>query len=121
MVWAWRHRAAIRAKVYPEAALAGAPPGFEATHFKTGELKGEINSSTSAEARAVANGLHHFIKEGLIPPASCVRITCDNQAVVKKLHFGKVSSKSHQVDGGFFGAVGFKKCDERDDPAVPSH
>lgn len=51
----------------------------------SGPLKGEIGSSTSAEARAVANGLHHFIREKMIRPGDAVTIILDNRAVVDRL------------------------------------
>lgn len=50
----------------------------------SGELKGEIHSSTSAEMRAAANGLWHFLKLGLIERGSAVRIISDNRTVVNR-------------------------------------
>lgn len=64
-------------------------------HEASGPLKGEVSSSTAAEARAVANALHHFLREGLI--AGDVRVVCDNQAVVDKLRSGSLKTKSRQV------------------------
>ena len=64
-------------------------------HEAHGPLKGEVGSSTAAEARAVANALHHFTREGLI--TGDVRVILDNQTVVDRLRSGKVKSKSAQV------------------------
>lgn len=64
-------------------------------HEASGPLKGEITSSTAAEARAVANALHHFMRAGLIQ--GDVRIICDNEAVVSKLRTGLAKTKSEQV------------------------
>lgn len=77
------------------AAILVMPNGEE--HEAAGELKGAITSSTSAEARAVANGLWHFLKAGLIGTKSHVRITCDNQAVANALRAGRTKSTSAQV------------------------
>lgn len=63
-------------------------------HEAHGPLKGEIGSSTAAEARAVANALHHFTREGLI--TGDVRVILDNQAVVDKLRSGSLKTKSPQ-------------------------
>ena len=49
--------AAIRAKVYPEAALQGAPEGFASTPWKTGELKGEMYSLQVAPEDCTGCGL----------------------------------------------------------------
>lgn len=64
-------------------------------HEASGPLKGEVSSSTAAEARAVANALHHFMRERLI--TGDVRVVCDNQAVVDYLRSGSLKSKSQQV------------------------
>lgn len=66
-----------------------------AEHEASGPLKGEVSSSTAAEARAVANALHHFMREGLI--TGDVRVVCDNQGVVDKLRTGSLKTKSRQV------------------------
>lgn len=64
-------------------------------HEASGPLKGKVSFSTAAEARAVANAIHHFMREGLI--TGDVRVVCDNQAVVDKLRSGSLKSKSQQV------------------------
>lgn len=68
----------------------------DAEHEAHGPLKGDIKSSTSAEARAVANGLHHFIRLGLILARDHVTVICDNQAVAKRVT-AKGKSKSPDV------------------------
>jgi len=64
-------------------------------HEAHGPLKGEIGSSTAAEARAVANALHHFASAGLLN--GDVRVVCDNQAVVDYIRSGKVKHKREQI------------------------
>lgn len=64
-------------------------------HEASGPLKGEVSSSTAAEARAVANALHHFMREGLI--TGDVRVVCDNQVVVDKLRSGSLKTKCAQT------------------------
>lgn len=64
-------------------------------HEAHGPLKGEISSSTSAEARAAVNAIHHFAAAGLI--ADRVEVICDNQAVVNKLNKGSASSTCKQT------------------------
>jgi ribonuclease HI len=60
-------------------------------HEAHDRLRGDITSSTSAEARAVANGLHHFIARGLIKNSDHVTVVCDNKAVVTRIGNGKKS------------------------------
>jgi ribonuclease HI len=62
------------------AAILVMPDGAE--HEAHGPLRGEVGSSTAAEAMAIANALHTFIKAGHIAPGSALRIVCDNIAVV---------------------------------------
>jgi len=64
-------------------------------HEASGPLKGEITSSTAAEARAVANALHHFAKAGLIDRD--VRVFLDNQNVVKRIRSGSHKGKCKQT------------------------
>lgn len=65
------------------AAILVMPDGSE--HEAHGQLKGETVSSTQAEAAAIANALHHFLKAKLIAEGSAVRIVCDNANVVRYL------------------------------------
>jgi len=57
----------------------------------SGKLKFPCRSSTSAEARAAANALHHFIATGDILPGDQVRLVCDNLNVVRHIMLGKNS------------------------------
>lgn len=75
------------------AAILVAADGAE--HEAHGPLKGEVSSSTAAEAMAVANALHHFTRAGLI--TGNVRVICDNSAVVSLIKSGARKSKSEQV------------------------
>jgi len=50
-----------------------------------GPLKGEVVSSSEAEAKAVANALHRFLKSGAIKPGSRLKVVCDNASVVHYL------------------------------------
>ena len=54
----------------------------------SGCLKAPVRSSTSAEARAAANALHHFIASGDIIPGDQVRLVCDNINVVRYVSEG---------------------------------
>lgn len=54
----------------------------------SGALKTPVRSSTSAEARAAANALHHFIASGDIIPGDQVRLVCDNMNVVRYITEG---------------------------------
>lgn len=54
----------------------------------SGRFKGSVRSSTSAEARAAANALHHFIASGDILPGDQVRLVCDNINVVRYISEG---------------------------------
>lgn len=63
------------------------------SHEASGMLRGVITSSTSSEARGVANALHHFMAEKLIPRGACVRVVCDNSHVVNYINNGKRSKK----------------------------
>lgn len=75
------------------AAILVMPDGTE--HEAHGRLKGEIGSSTQAEAMAVANALHGFLKSGLITEGAALRIVCDNSAVVRYLSSsGRVKAKT---------------------------
>lgn len=76
------------------AAILVLPDGTE--HEAHGQLRGDVSSSTSAEARAVANALHHFVREGTLSGPG-VRIVCDNTSVVNYLKAGKCKSKSLQI------------------------
>lgn len=67
------------------------PDGSE--HEAHGPLRGEVNSSTSAEARAVANCLHHFGKAGLLPAGAVVRVVCDNSPVINYINGSRRSRK----------------------------
>ena len=51
----------------------------------SGAMRGDIDSTSGAEAMAVANSLHSFIKTGIIRPHALVHIYCDNKGVVQKL------------------------------------
>lgn len=64
-------------------------------HEAHGPLKGEIGSSTAAEARAVANAVHHFMGMGLI--TGNVRVVCDNKAVVDFIRSSKPNHKRPQI------------------------
>lgn len=52
----------------------------------SGPLKGDISSSTSAELRAIANGLHYFLGKDGIWPGDEVAIVCDNKAAVSRVN-----------------------------------
>lgn len=69
-------------------------PGAE--HEASGPLKGDIRSSTAAEARSVANALHEFARLGLLASGDVVTIVCDNTAVVDRIHAG-TRSKKHDI------------------------
>lgn len=87
----------IRSQSGAWAAILVTPDGGE--HEAHGQLKGEINSSTSAEVRAIANGLHHFIAKGLIPRKAFVRIVTDNVGAVAHINGRKKGrGKSAQVN-----------------------
>lgn len=60
----------------------------------SGALNGDVHSSTSAEARGVANALHYFIKEGHIDAGARVRVLLDNDIVVKRINDHKSSKRS---------------------------
>lgn len=60
----------------------------------SGCLKGPVRSSTSAEARAAANALQHFIRFGNILPGDQVRLVCDNMNVVRYISQGHNSKLS---------------------------
>lgn len=64
-------------------------------HEASGPLKGEVSSSTAAEARAVANAIHHFCRLGLI--TGDVRVVCDNSVVVDKLKAETIKTKCPQT------------------------
>lgn len=66
-----------------------------AEHEASGPLKGEVGSSIAAEARAVANALHHFAKAGLI--TANVRVITDCLGVVDKLRSSSTKSRSPQI------------------------
>lgn len=66
-----------------------------AEHEASGPLKGEVSSSTAAEARAVANALHHFCRLGLI--TGDVRVVSDSQVVVDKLKAKTLKTKCPQT------------------------
>jgi ribonuclease HI len=74
------------------AAILVLPDG--STHEAHGPLKGDIRSSTSAEARAVCNGLHHFIVAKLIVERDRVDVICDNRAVVDRIAAGTRSKRA---------------------------
>lgn len=57
------------------------PEGHETE--TSGALRGEISSSTEAEAMAVANALHVFLRERKIPRGATVKVICDNTSVVR--------------------------------------
>lgn len=61
-----------------------------------GPLRGEITSSSAAEMMAVANSLHHFLKNRSLPIGATIRVICDNSTVVAYIGRGgrKVKSKS---------------------------
>jgi ribonuclease HI len=65
----------------------------DSAHEAHGQLRGDIGSSTSAEARAVANGLHHFLRLGLIRPRDVITVVCDNRAVCDRLGTQKRSKQ----------------------------
>lgn len=69
------------------AAILVMPDGAE--HEAHGPLKGEVLSSTAAEAMAIANALHRFIKDGLVTEGSALRIVCDNEAVINYLKLSR--------------------------------
>ena len=48
----------------------------------SGPLRAETDTF-AGEARAIANGLHHALKSGMIGPGELVAVRCDNEAVVK--------------------------------------
>jgi ribonuclease HI len=75
------------------AAILVEPNGAE--HEASGPLKGVVGSSIAAEARAVANALHHFSKAGLI--TANVRVITDCLAVVDKLRASSTKSRSPQI------------------------
>lgn len=78
------------------AAILVLPGGVEVE--ASGELRGDVTSSSAAEAMAVANALHRFIAQGHIARGSTVRVICDNAAVVRYVGIGKVKkSKSEGV------------------------
>ena len=80
-----------RTKAGAWAAILVTPSGE--AHEAHGQLKGDIGSSTSAEARAVCNGLHHFLRLGMLPPRSIVRVVGDNIPVINYLNKAKRSRR----------------------------
>lgn len=91
--WLWLYTDASSYHATQAGAWAGIlvlPNGSE--HEAHGPLRGEIGSSTMAEACAVANSLHTFGKAGLIPQRSIVRVVCDNQPVIKYVNGKKARS-----------------------------
>lgn len=60
----------------------------------SGPLTGDVHSSTSAEARGVANALHYFIKQGHIDAGARVRVLLDNDIVVKRINDHKSSKRA---------------------------
>lgn len=62
-------------------------------HEASGPLKGDIRSSTAAEARAVANALHEFLRAGRISRGDVVTIVCDNTAVADRFQAGTNSKR----------------------------
>lgn len=58
----------------------------ESTHEASGRFKQPVINSTAAEACAVANALHIFVRRGLIADGSVVNVYCDNTPVVRRLN-----------------------------------
>jgi ribonuclease HI len=83
-------------------------PGSE--YEASGPLKGDIKSSTAAEAKAVANALHEFARLRLIQPGDVVTIVCDNTAVVDRIHAG-TNSKRREIQSALVYARGLaERC-----------